>query len=241
MGRAWNSYADELAAAVLLGVPTCLGVAWTFHNWRRRKRTSADVRRDVLLDGLLIASLLPYLYVTLSQGYGNQRTLSLMPFGELSVSFASSQLAFSDVTLLNVGGNAADPEPPFQNPGKGGRHRGTPLDGSGDHPVRTGGGPRIVHGRCPAQHGGRSGGSTADPQLVATTKYRPARDRTGQHLSGIADRAGSTMTPEVVTVSRFHQSTAGSSYRVSHHQESPPCEVSLALPGTSHSLRTAAR
>ncbi|PWG12716.1 VanZ family protein [Streptomyces sp. V2] len=30
-----------------------------------------------------------------------------MPFGELSVSVASSQLAFSDVTLLNVGGNAA--------------------------------------------------------------------------------------------------------------------------------------
>ncbi|WP_050370980.1 VanZ family protein [Streptomyces acidiscabies] len=107
MGWAWNSYADELATAVLLGVPTCLGLAWTFHNWRHRKRTPADVRRDVLLDGLLIASLLPYLYVTLSQGYGNQRTLSLMPFGELSVSFASSQLAFSDVTLLNVGGNAA--------------------------------------------------------------------------------------------------------------------------------------
>ncbi|WP_327129928.1 VanZ family protein [Streptomyces sp. NBC_01727] len=65
------------------------------------------IRREVLLDGLLASSVLPFLYVTLSQGYGDGTVVSLMPFGELSSSFGSSQIAFSDVTLLNVGGNAA--------------------------------------------------------------------------------------------------------------------------------------
>ncbi len=107
MGWVWRSYADELAVVAFIGVPVCLGIAWVFHRWQGVIGERNEGVRNVLLNGLLLASVLPFLYATLSHGYGIQRTVSLVPFREVFVSFRSPQAALSDVTLLNLGGNAA--------------------------------------------------------------------------------------------------------------------------------------
>ncbi|QXE38049.1 VanZ family protein [Streptomyces sp. GMY02] len=103
----WRSYADELAVATFIGIPVCLGIAWVFHRWRGASETRNEGARSILLNGLILASVLPFLYATLSRGYGIQSTISLVPFREIFVSFSSPQVALSDVTLLNLGGNAA--------------------------------------------------------------------------------------------------------------------------------------
>jgi hypothetical protein len=107
MGRLWSAYADELAAAVFVGWPMCVLVAWAVHRCRGvSAATGARARRRALGDGLLLASVLPFALATLSHGYGSSRALSLMPLGELSSSFGSAEVALSSVTLLNTGGNA---------------------------------------------------------------------------------------------------------------------------------------
>ncbi|MET9483285.1 VanZ family protein [Streptomyces sp. NPDC006638] len=93
--------------AVFIGVPACLVIAWVFHRWRGVGEPKNKGARNALLNGLILASVLPFLYVTLSHGYGTRKAVVLVPFKEIFVSFSSSQVAFSDVTLLNLGGNAA--------------------------------------------------------------------------------------------------------------------------------------
>ncbi|MET8830544.1 VanZ family protein [Streptomyces sp. NPDC004610] len=107
MGRVLSFYADELAVALILGVPLSITVAWLVHRFVMRRTPGPRIRRLAVLDGLLAASVLPFLYATLSRGYGSGRTLSVIPFGELSTSFGTAQVAFSEVTLVNVGGNMA--------------------------------------------------------------------------------------------------------------------------------------
>ncbi|MFE2039827.1 VanZ family protein [Streptomyces sp. NPDC059477] len=107
MGRVFSSYADELAAALFVGVPLSITVAWLLHRFVLEWAPGAGIRRLAVLDGLLAASVLPFLYATLSRGYGSGRTLSVIPFGELSSSFSTAQVALSEVTLLNIGGNMA--------------------------------------------------------------------------------------------------------------------------------------
>ncbi|MFJ2828754.1 VanZ family protein [Streptomyces sp. NPDC087263] len=107
MGRAFSHYADELAAALLVGVPVCIATAWLLHTFILRHKSGRASWRLAVLDGLLAASVLPFLYATLSQGYGTGRTLSLIPFDELSSSLGTTQMALSGVTLLNIGGNVA--------------------------------------------------------------------------------------------------------------------------------------
>ncbi|MEW2494358.1 VanZ family protein [Streptomyces nodosus] len=107
MGHTLSFYADELAVAVFVGVPLAIAMAWLLHRLVLQRAPGPALRRVAMLDGLLVASIFPFLYATLSRGYGVGRTLSLFPFAELSASFGNPQVAFSEVTLLNVGGNMA--------------------------------------------------------------------------------------------------------------------------------------
>ncbi|MGW0931966.1 VanZ family protein [Streptomyces sp. NPDC002644] len=111
MGWAWSAYADELAAAALAGLPVCVLMAWVLRRClgtgTGTGAVDTDAWRSALLDGLLLASVLPFAYATLSHGYGSGRVLSLVPLAELSTSFGAAEVAFSSVTLFNVGGNVA--------------------------------------------------------------------------------------------------------------------------------------
>ncbi|MEU9338604.1 VanZ family protein [Streptomyces sp. NPDC048290] len=107
MGRVFSSYADELTVAVFLGVPLSITLAWLLHRFVIARTPGPGIRRLAVLDGLLAVSVLPFLYATLSRGYGSGRTLSVVPFSELSSSFSTAQVALSEVTLMNIGGNTA--------------------------------------------------------------------------------------------------------------------------------------
>ncbi|MEV7286377.1 VanZ family protein [Streptomyces sp. NPDC093252] len=107
MSRVLSLYADELAVALFFGVPLSITVAWLVHRFVMGRTPGPGMRRLAVLDGLLAASVLPFLCATLSRGYGSGRTLSVVPFGELSTAFGTAQVAFSEVTLVNVGGNMA--------------------------------------------------------------------------------------------------------------------------------------
>lgn len=104
MNRVVANYADEMVLfACLLGAALLLA-----HLWHRFLRTAQQpgVRPRRIFAALAVLSLGPFLYVTLSQGYGTGRHLSLVPLHEITV-VRHPAMGMSSVTLVNMGGNIA--------------------------------------------------------------------------------------------------------------------------------------